>query len=90
MTTVSTIKGRLQAQSPEAQRAQRFPVLDRHARRRGAQLLGDRAQRPVARPKALQLAPPPLLDRRDQFGISPPFLRPKIKDLNEAATTHGC
>ena len=53
----------------EAQRAQRLPVLDRHARRRGAQLLGDRAQRPLARPKAPQLAPSPLLDRRDQFPV---------------------
>ena len=32
----------------EAQRAQRLPVLHRHARRRGAQLLGDRASAPGA------------------------------------------
>jgi hypothetical protein len=53
----------------EAQRAQLLPVLDRHARRRGTQLLGDRAQRSLARPKPSQLAPSPLLDRSDQFAV---------------------
>jgi hypothetical protein len=53
----------------ETERAQRLPVLDRHARRRGAQLFGDRAQRPLARGKAPQLAPSPLLDRGDQFAV---------------------
>ena len=56
----------------EARRAQRFPVLDRHARRCGAQLFGDRAQRPLARPKAPQLAPSPLLDRCDKFAVPAP------------------